>query len=256
MKENDYIIKNKNIKDIEEEFNKLYNSAINTYMPYCLTYSWILSWHKYTQGNIVKKLGFGTAKYICTYDYNNDLVLIIPIIIRKNNAHILCLNSAIDYYDFIYGDAINSEILKASFRYLKEKLNIKMINIPGLSCKSRTNELLAEIDDIIIDYQDIIPSLELRYNYDSFEEYFDTLSKSMRQNIRTAYNRIRTDGLKYNMEYVKGKIDKPTATAVIQLHQLRVKSKYPLVKTGFQNGKIYLFIKNSFVANMVKTVSY
>jgi hypothetical protein len=58
---------------------------------------------------------------------------------------------------------------------------------------------------------------------DSFDEYFKVLSKSVRQNIRTAYNRLNTDGLLLSMKYFKPDIAVREDVPINQLVDLYVK---------------------------------
>lgn len=64
-----------------------------------------------------------------------------------------------------------------------------------------------------------------------FDEYLKTLSKSVRQNIRTAYNRVNTDGYLIDIQYVMGGGRFPL-TRVVNLYCKRHDHRYG-VKTSW-----------------------
>lgn len=71
---------------------------------------------------------------------------------------------------------------------------------------------------------------EIRFGND-FDEYFKNLSKSARQNIRTAYNRLSSDDNTVEIEVFSGD-DKLPIDDIINLYSQRHEKKYG-VKTGF-----------------------
>lgn len=75
-----------------------------------------------------------------------------------------------------------------------------------------------------------ISNAEIRFG-DDFDEYFKNLSKSVRQNIRTAYNRLSSDDNTVEIKVFAGD-DKLPIDDIINLYSLRHEKKYA-VKTGF-----------------------
>lgn len=71
---------------------------------------------------------------------------------------------------------------------------------------------------------------EIRFGND-FDEYFKNLSKSVRQNIRTAYNRLSSDDNTVEIKVFAGDDELPIDD-IINLYSLRHEKKYA-VKTGF-----------------------
>lgn len=65
-------------------------------------------------------------------------------------------------------------------------------------------------------------NVDIRFD-ESFDDYFKGLSKSVRQNIRTAYNRLNTDGLLLSMKYFKPDIAVRGNVPINQLVDLYVK---------------------------------
>lgn len=71
---------------------------------------------------------------------------------------------------------------------------------------------------------------EIRFGND-FDEYFKNLSKSVRQNVRTAYNRLSSDDNMVEIKVFAGDDELPIDD-IINLYSLRHEKKYA-VKTGF-----------------------
>lgn len=73
----------------------------------------------------------------------------------------------------------------------------------------------------------------------TYEEYYSKLSKSTRQNIRTAYNRMNKDGLDYKFDFIINKpLGKEKLSQIIDIYCERHSSRYN-VKTS-KLKKFYL----------------
>ena len=76
--------------------------------------------------------------------------------------------------------------------------------------------------------RELFPSLEYSQSVcvaidfkDGYEAWFSSLSKSIRQNIRTAYNHLTTDGKTYEARIIKGKLDRSVQEQVNWLYAIR-----------------------------------
>lgn len=68
---------------------------------------------------------------------------------------------------------------------------------------------------------------------DNYEEYYKNLSKSVRQNLRTSYNRLNKNGYKFNLKVVYGgTIDSTFFNGIINLYCKRHENRYD-VKHNF-----------------------
>ena len=116
----------------------------------------------------------------------------------------------------------STEVLPRIFRLLKESgQKIEFIKIdersPLVSFKS----------------SDSVSTSNAEINFgDNFQEYISSLSKSVRQNIRTAYNRLATDGLVLDVQVVVGGGNRFPAKEIIGLYCRRHNERYG-VKTGW-----------------------
>lgn len=113
------------------------------------------------------------------------------------------------------------DILPECLRLMKERYtNVELLKIDERSPLAK----LAPSDAIATS------NAEIRFGAD-FDEYFKGLSKSARQNIRTAYNRLSTDGLPIDLQvFSRGGYGLPL-NDIINLYVLRHEKKYA-VKTG------------------------
>ncbi len=76
----------------------------------------------------------------------------------------------------------------------------------------------------------------------TFEEYKKSLSKSVRQNIRTAFNRQKRDGLDFTHELIYNPLDLKTREILMEIRALRVKDKQANVKKNMTwKGKVVEF---------------
>ena len=64
------------------------------------------------------------------------------------------------------------------------------------------------------------------YKYNSYDEYFNSLSKNSRQHIRTSYNRIKKEKLKIRLEIIDGKIPNSMVKKVMELYLKRRDIRY------------------------------
>lgn len=121
---------------------------------------------------------------------NGEVVCIAPLDIEKNPKkviHILGHGTNAGYLDFIYRDP----------QYV----------IPTyLYCQKKYKDY--KFDFIFVpEYSPLVGVLNVSERFscykiyvDDYEKYFSGLSKGTRQNIRTAYNRMTTDGRKYELK--------------------------------------------------------
>lgn len=99
-----------------------------------------------------------------------------------------------DYVDFVYGNGTEeqySEVFRVLIDYLRSECSLKSLVWHFLDSRSRSWDYVAKYS--ITDKMEICNS-EINLLYPTYEAYFSTLSKSVRQNVRTAYNRLRRNG--------------------------------------------------------------
>lgn len=152
-------------------------------------------------------------------------IMILPVIIqkatakilwwgRKKGCYILGEGSFSDYLNFIYWDfdeqALNEIINKLprplSFNCIRSETDIS-------KCFDKMNGVMHTTPSVYVELES------------SVEDYTAKLSKSVRQNLRTASNRMNKAELTYNLCVFDGKLDAQLAKELICMHDIRAKTK-------------------------------
>lgn len=123
----------------------------------------------------------------------NIPVCIAPLIIEKSPEYLVCLlgtGTNAGYLDFIYNTKTAKEEIISLFQACKTKYSTAVFKFIFVKNES---PLVDEMK-----HQNEFNNYAIHVS--KYETYFSGLSKSTRQNIRTAYNRIRTDGLNYELK--------------------------------------------------------
>ncbi len=136
--------------------------------------------------------------------YNQDTkqpILIIPLMKRlkpqvDKQFYLFGDIQACDITDFIYSSKLTLDEMKSCIKAFRNKYKghfvIRRLREDSLTIKA-FKELLPNISYTPYTYVRIPPQ-------DDIETYINSLSKSMKQNIRTAYNRLNRDGKKISIE--------------------------------------------------------
>lgn len=112
-----------------------------------------------------------------------------------------------DYVDCIYGDISLQKLTEAFetfFDFLKRN-SIHVFCVRFIDVKSKTyaaiksiveeRELLSEAD---------VENVAVQLEEETYDNYFSSLTKHAKQNIRTAYNRMSTDQKVYECKFYGG----------------------------------------------------
>ncbi len=187
-----------NIRSIKKIWQKLYqaNPKLTPFQDYA-----------YVKNLFLTKLlslrrGLCPVFYVLSIKQENGYkpILIAPLIssITKQKQHGYTILGAgdCDITDFIYSDSLTVEQLKICLHKLQEKLKSPLLFENVLESSKLTQAT-----------QELYPDLELKKSIavkippqSNIDEYIASLSKSTKQNIRTAYNRMNRDELKFELE--------------------------------------------------------
>ncbi|MEN6460264.1 MAG: GNAT family N-acetyltransferase [Syntrophomonas sp.] len=179
---------------IEDIWDDLYqnNSHISPYMSYSFQktykrYLWLGS----------KRFGM---QYLCYVVYDGaEAIAIIPLIRRRNDYYLAGDLCATGYLDCIYSDQITDRQMEEIEKLLKEKagagtkFHLNKLNQSSLLMQHYASRVSPERATCV--------SISLP---DSYDDYFASLSKSVRQNVRTAKNRMQREGKEWNVETTVG----------------------------------------------------
>lgn len=185
----------KNINDIEDIINTLYK---DNKVSYCQSFYWLKYITKFYTDNFCKKLFFGTVVFI-VINRNDKNVLVAPLLIKEKDAALVGYKAPSDYLNFVYGNDLIAEDFEYLFSVLRTIFKIRTIDC-GI-CGDVNSFLLNTLKNVngISLRTEKSCNVQLDNNFEEYELYFKSLSKSVRQNYRTAINRMNTDGKK--MEY-------------------------------------------------------
>ena len=229
------------------EFNKLESVWKQLESGLDMTVFQHYDWYKYVNDLYDKekaKKVFRKWVYLLVTD-NKKPLMIAPIQVIKagvqyknvglaRGAYFIGRKGYSDYLNFIYKD-FSDEAAKAVFYYIRHTLKIKRICF----------EQLLETTSL---YQFIIKSYDYNQSEcycaalvlpDTFDEYKKKLSKSTRQNIRTALNRQNRNGLNLSHEIVY-QLDEGMTDILMAIREQRLAEKRKKSGTNASiKGKIY-----------------
>lgn len=189
-----YSIKYYSLDTIHElEHNWLYLQK-GFEMTYFQQYAWnsmlaAMSWPKNRHYEVV----------FAEVDSDNQPLLIAPLLMMKDNSYhnkpkgcyFFGDQGWSDYCNLIYKD-FDADAVDFLFNSLKTKYGIGRINLSNLKEETSLYGYLIKMGKVVKDDVTVCVSLDFP---SSVEEYNQLLSKSARQNIRTARNRAAKDGL-------------------------------------------------------------
>lgn len=162
----------------------------------------------------VYSLMYGPMKHYVVFDSNGAPVLYLPLRKKGKIATAAGSHTGLDYVDAVY-NSVDPRILGEAFRTLFSALNgvesIVWKYMPSSSPSARAIESLIDISLI-----EPVDNVAIDFGTLSYEDYFKSLGKQTRQNIRTGYNRARRDGLSVNYEVYGMLGDKPVGSSDFQ----------------------------------------
>ena len=133
------------------------------------------------------------------YDKKGELMAIMPMRpMVDGTIEIAGSYERLDFVDFIYHPkAKKSEVAKFFYEYCKKELKAKRFYsrfVPVTSPTFKAAEKMKKFKGLRT-----WENGNINIEFDSYEDYFQTLSKHAKQNLRTAYNRAERDGKKIEL---------------------------------------------------------
>lgn len=198
---------------------KKFGGLNNSKLTYCQTYQWNLQIYKYWEEKEIRKAVIGKFEYYKVTD-DNEVKIIAPLCLRNNEAYIIGKGCGQNYYDFVYGENLEEKYVYKLMVYLKNK-GINIIHIPLIRSESDLCKILLKPNNIFkIDKKNSCV-VNMKFDFDDYDSYFKSLSKSTRQNIRTAYNRLRKDDIDYKVNVEEKKISETRAKELMNFYVRR-----------------------------------
>lgn len=176
----------------------------------------------------------------------NNTVLIA--LFRKLGSKLSVVGSEerFDFVDFIYGDIDTQTLYNALvslFLFLKEEIGIKEIEIKYLDVESKTynviNDISSKQKEIKISFSNVLNE-NLDISFRDYDQYLSSLSKNTRQNIRTAYNRLKKDNYEHELKMVSFKYEHDE---FIKIHKMCLNLYKKRLKKQYNCGVLALIMK-------------
>lgn len=174
------IIKHTNLKLLRNSWTDLYNS--NAFLNPLQSFDFFETYYKNTR---IPIKSFKQKLEIYEVVDNQKTQLILPLIKKTNTYQSV---DTLDYYDIVYNHNIEDKTLLRYLNAIKKYIN-KPIIFNHISESSKLYNLLKAQNIKILDS---VECAKINIS-NSYDEYYNSLSKSTRQNIRTAYNRLNKD---------------------------------------------------------------
>ena len=208
------------LSNLKKEWIELYDSNSNL-SPF-VEYDYFNRTIKYFWYYFVVKRCY--VKYYLIFEENSP-ILIAPILIFSNGRKELFGNiNGFNYCDMVYK---NCSKIKDAINVLHNRIGTFEIY------KIRENSPLIGVINSFPYTIANTPNVKINYG-NNYDAYYSRLSKSVRQNLRTSYNRLNRSGCNIKLKVVKGgTIDKDFFDDIINLyskrHEIRYKVKHNFI---------------------------
>lgn len=214
-------------------------------------------WYKIINTHFIaekKKSLFRFGTYVLVSDDNDKPLLIAPIQVIKRGFYFkgvglrkgfyfIGRQGFSDYLNFIYKE-IKQEYLSAIFEYLKSNYSLNFFCFENVSENTDAYRILNDAFNCSR-FDSLCMTLPLA---DDFETYRKSLSKSTRQNIRTAFNRSAKDNIELSYE-IRTSIDGETADTLMAIREQRLGKKVSDTNSNLsKKAKLYNSGRN-FIVN-------
>lgn len=186
--------------------------------------------------NILKNKG-KMVFYVVYYD--DEPAIIAPVFKKKRQVTVAGTDEFFDYVDWFYSMEIKKEKLKVAFNFLMnyfKQHRIVFIRWNYVPEESISREFLKDYTAI----SEQINNTKIPFSH--YTDFFSSLSKSTKQNLRTAENRLKRDNKRYELLSNLGNhLSADILQKCIDIYCKRQREKYK---------------KNIFNQAMIKTFNY
>lgn len=180
---------------IEKEWEAIYSVRSS------LSYFASLDWHKvvleFFYATYLTKRVFSLHYYKVTCAANPNAFMIGFFFFNKvkKSVHFSHLLGPSDYYEFLSTETFDNELVLQTFSLLKHDFNAEKIFLNHIKDGLLVTTIKGKIPNVAVNE---VSCVGIAIPRDK-KMYLDSLSKNVRQNIRTAYNRLDRDGKNISM---------------------------------------------------------
>lgn len=191
------------------------------------SYDWSLLLLKDIKEKLLRSI-FWKPVFICHFNDDGKIDMIAPLVVQSRSVNLrfysmtsgICIlgeKSYSDYLNFIY-DGWSDEAADEIFGFIHDNysgLELRFNNVPESS--SLAKYISARFELLNRDGETAV----FVKNPADADEYYKSLSKNTRQNIRTAYNRLAKSGFEYEITLCDTVPDKASEKVMHDIHNDR-----------------------------------
>lgn len=160
---------------------------------------------------------------------NNEPILIIPLCkkIGKNEYFSMSKFNGTFKFDFVFNKMLPQSKLNDAVNFLFDNIIIDSIALEKIVENEKTYNALLSVNKINFEIKRN-KAISIK-NIEEYEQWNKNLSKSARQNIRTAYNRLNTDEVKIEFTFIENRrVAKQVLFKMVDLYCDRHINRYGL----------------------------
>lgn len=199
--------------DIKLIWDRLYKSGIE------MSFFQSFEWNAALETNFYRKKEHYKGHKLLYMVFNECLILPLVVDYRKKKICLLGQEEPSDYLSFIYA-VYNPEAIAEAITVVLNKFPGYQLILDKINQNNPMTKKLQEgIDTIsITEIEKECVCIPTKKEYASF---YESLSKSTRQNYRTAKNRLKRDKCSYQVRIKTGKIDEKQSQRLLGLYKAR-----------------------------------
>ncbi len=211
------IKKTNNIKHLKNDWQRLYKENPN--LVNNASYEYVCEFVSGFKQKLKIFLKPNTKPVYYYFVENGKVRMILPITNKDNQLHTLY---TLDYFDIPADAQLTGEEILTYLQLLANQEK-KEVFVDRLNQKYNTYKKV----DGLTQFIPHTPCVEINFN-DNYDEYFASLSKHTRQNLRTAYNRAKTDNFSIEFHTYYGPLDKTLAKKLQKIYLNRRVGRYKM----------------------------
>lgn len=125
--------------------------------------------------------------------------LIMPLMLKQKKLYIFGDFESVGALDFIYPEEVSPGDFAEAFTELR-KIHTEELCINKLNIRSKLYDfLLLQGQEKLVNLRQTRSQTCVKIMFNDYDSYYNSLTKSNRQNLRTAYNRLEKDGLSWKL---------------------------------------------------------
>lgn len=232
----------KKFQEVEKNWESIYSSSSLSYFCSPKWHEVVLSLLRKTRlTKRINQLHYFTVA--STPSEENQLVgfFYVTNLFGKKKLRFGHLMNFSDYYDFIYPDHFNADLFPGIIQQIAADFKVKEIQFNHLNPESKLLAPLEKDNDYKMSKLECV-AVHLKGDYES---YLQTLSKSVRQNLRTARNRVTKKELNFDYQLLdKSNIDQIDFEVLKKMYSERNQHKNE--ESTYWKTKIIKFLDHGF----------